>query len=220
MAKISQSNPKVEQITTNSPTTKSALQTINSKALKTTKAIKTTKSKLTTSGQHVKTPSKVLTEDNKKIKTSYSVENNIKSNFAKGMIEELKRFPSGLFELNFLENKKQPVEIINKKASIKKTQTTSNKTPVKPSTEKKVSTEDVQVISSVDNNKYKRICTVTNWSQFRAGKAQFQLQYSNTHLCNYILFSSVAITEDSTMTSDEYKLQTIQHNDFGTSKIS
>jgi hypothetical protein len=67
----------------------------------------------------------------------------------------------------------------------------------------------------VNNNKYKRICTITNWSQFRAGKAQFQIQYSNTHLCNYILFSSVAITEDSTMTSDDYKLQTIQHNDFG-----
>lgn len=62
------------------------------------------------------------------------------------------------------------------------------------------------------DDKYKRICTITNWSQFRSGKAQFQTEYTNIHLCNYILFSSVAISEDST---DSFKLQPIQHNDMG-----
>ena len=90
-------------------------------------------------------------------------------------------------------------------------------TQTKPPLERKaeIMEDTSNTENDVENNKYKRICTVTNWSQFRAGKAQFQLQYSNTHLCNYILFSSVAITEDTTMTTEDYKLQTIQHNDFG-----
>ncbi len=58
-------------------------------ATKALKTIKTTKSKQFTAQVATKTPQKlVITSDNKNdeknIKTSYSVENNIKSNFAKG----------------------------------------------------------------------------------------------------------------------------------------
>jgi hypothetical protein len=114
------------------------------------------------------------------------------------------------------ENKKEIIEIINKKTPIKKTLKSKSKSPLELQME--MEKQEMENISVEDENKYKRICTVTNWSQFRSGKAQFQLQYSNIHLCNYILFSSVAITEDSSQLSEEYKLQPIQHNDYGKQK--
>ena len=93
VAKISQSNPKVVPITTSLPLTKTTLQT--TKLVKTTKPakpIRTTKETTkiaTTNNPPSKIESKLITNDvkvsEKSLKTSYSVENNIKSNFAKGI---------------------------------------------------------------------------------------------------------------------------------------
>ena len=68
---------------------------------------------------------------------------------------------------------------------------------------------------SAEDNTYKRMCMVTNWSQFRAGKGRFQFEYINLHLCNHIVFSSASVAEDNSNLEDEFKIQPIQHNDFG-----
>jgi chitinase len=66
------------------------------------------------------------------------------------------------------------------------------------------------------NNKYKRICVVTNWAQYRTGRARFQFEYINVHLCNYIIYSSVVIEEKEMIGNEsqiDYQIKTTQHND-------
>lgn len=74
-------------------------------------------------------------------------------------------------------------------------------------------TENIEEFKDDDNSKYKRICVVTNWSQFRPGRGSFRYDHININLCNYLIFSAAAIVEENSMISDEFKLHHIQHND-------
>lgn len=64
-------------------------------------------------------------------------------------------------------------------------------------------------------NDYKRICIVTNWAQFRTGKAHFKFEYINLHLCTHIIFSSATINEIDAGETYEYAIKSVQQNDFG-----
>ena len=69
-------------------------------------------------------------------------------------------------------------------------------------------------------DKYKRMCIVTNWSQFRPGRGRFQFELINVDLCNYIIFSSIVVIESESTEAEyndeeEYILKPVQHNDFG-----
>jgi hypothetical protein len=69
--------------------------------------------------------------------------------------------------------------------------------------------------SSQAPDDYKRLCVVTNWSQFRSGKGRFLFEYINVHLCNYIVFSSLGINDEEFADNGEYTLKSVQHNDMG-----
>ena len=66
-----------------------------------------------------------------------------------------------------------------------------------------------------DDDQYRRMCLITNWSQFRGGRGRFQFEYINSHLCNHIIFSSVIIAEAEDTEDEEYVLKSVQHNDIG-----
>jgi len=66
-----------------------------------------------------------------------------------------------------------------------------------------------------DDDQYRRMCLITNWSQFRGGRGRFQFEYINIHLCNHIIFSSVIIAEAEDTEDEEYVLKSVQHNDIG-----
>jgi hypothetical protein len=71
-----------------------------------------------------------------------------------------------------------------------------------------------------DDDQYRRMCVVTNWSQFRGGRGRFQFEYINIHLCNHIIFSSVIIAEAEDTEDEEYVLKSVQHNDIGKQILS
>jgi hypothetical protein len=76
--------------------------------------------------------------------------------------------------------------------------------------------ENEEEISDVtDDDQYRRMCLITNWSQFRGGRGRFQFEYINIHLCNHIIFSSVIIAEAEDTEDEEYVLKSVQHNDIG-----
>jgi hypothetical protein len=67
--------------------------------------------------------------------------------------------------------------------------------------------------ANATKDKYERICVVTNWSQFRVGKAKFTFNKIDTSLCNIILFSSAEVFED--LATSEYRLNSLQQTDYG-----
>jgi hypothetical protein len=73
--------------------------------------------------------------------------------------------------------------------------------------------------SAVANSKYKGMCIVTNWSQFRPGRGRFTFDLINVDLCNYIIFSSIVVIEAEEVEyedeEEEFILKPVQHNDFG-----
>jgi hypothetical protein len=75
--------------------------------------------------------------------------------------------------------------------------------------------EDTKEVSDPNEPEYKRMCIVTDWSQFRSGKGRFQFEFINLKLCNHIIFSSVVIAEDEEAEDEEYTLKMVQHNDLG-----
>ena len=75
--------------------------------------------------------------------------------------------------------------------------------------------EDTKDAGDPNQPEYRRMCIVTDWSQFRSGKGRFQFEFINFNLCNHIIFSSVVIAEDEEAEDEEYTLKMVQHNDLG-----
>lgn len=88
-----------------------------------------------------------------------------------------------------------------------------------------------------ETDKYKAMCIVTNWSQFRQGRGRFQFEFINLDYCNHIVFSSIVVIqeektrkrsirsadyeedeedEDYESSGESFALKPVQHNDFGT----
>jgi len=79
-------------------------------------------------------------------------------------------------------------------------------------------TEERTTVEDKSQPDYKRMCIVTDWSQFRKGKGQFKFEYINIHLCNHIIFSTVVVSESEEAEDEEeqgenYIIKTVQHND-------
>jgi hypothetical protein len=82
-----------------------------------------------------------------------------------------------------------------------------------------------RLVSSAAASKYKGMCQVTNWSQFRTGRGRFTFDMIDVDLCKYIIFASIAVIEseaeadyeddDEEAAEAEYMLKPVQHNDFG-----
>lgn len=65
--------------------------------------------------------------------------------------------------------------------------------------------------SNTNDDLHKRICVVTNWSQFRSGLARFQFENINTNLCNHIIFSSVSVSQEE---DSKFTVRPIRQNDY------
>ncbi|RNA25667.1 acidic mammalian chitinase-like [Brachionus plicatilis] len=59
-----------------------------------------------------------------------------------------------------------------------------------------------------DGNTYKRMCVVTNWSQFRPGRGRFSFDFIDSTLCNYVVE-----TDYDYYDSEEFEIQAVQHNE-------
>lgn len=66
-----------------------------------------------------------------------------------------------------------------------------------------------------DANNYKRMCVVTNWSQFRPGRGRFSFDFIDSSLCNYVIYASVKVVEAEYDydDSEEFEIQAVQHNE-------
>ncbi|CAF0742069.1 unnamed protein product [Brachionus calyciflorus] len=66
-----------------------------------------------------------------------------------------------------------------------------------------------------DGKTYKRMCVVTNWSQFRPGRGRFSFDFIDAKLCNHIIYASVKVAESDSddFDSEEYEIQAVQHNE-------
>lgn len=67
----------------------------------------------------------------------------------------------------------------------------------------------------IQDDEYKRMCVVTNWSQFRSGRGRFVFDFINVNLCNHIIYTSVKIEEVEDAEEEEYDLKAVQHNELG-----
>lgn len=67
----------------------------------------------------------------------------------------------------------------------------------------------------IDENKYKRMCVVTNWSQYRSGRGRFQFDFIEPYLCNYVVYTSVKIEEEEDPDYEDFILKGVQHNEKG-----
>ena len=93
---------------------------------------------------------------------------------------------------------------------------TVDKKKVQEKNNEEIEDEEQESATVDDPNapEYKRMCIVTDWSQFRKGKGQFKFEYINIHLCNHIIFSTVVVSESEEAEEDEeYIIKTVQHND-------
>ena len=62
-------------------------------------------------------------------------------------------------------------------------------------------------------SEHKRICIVTNWSQFRPGQGRFRFEDINPIYCNHIMFSSVSIGAEDDNDS-KFTVKPIRQNDY------
>jgi hypothetical protein len=64
-----------------------------------------------------------------------------------------------------------------------------------------------------DDNQYKRMCVVTNWSQYRSGRGRFQYDFIEPYLCNYVIYTSVKVEEEEDPDYEDFVIRGIQHNE-------
>jgi hypothetical protein len=70
-----------------------------------------------------------------------------------------------------------------------------------------------------ESHKYKRMCIVTNWSQFRPSDGKFLFDFIDVNLCNHIIFSNIIVIEQENEDYEDeisFVLKPVQHNEFGT----
>ncbi len=63
--------------------------------------------------------------------------------------------------------------------------------------------------SLVEPLRYKKVCYVTNWSQYREGYGRFQPENIDPFLCTHVIYAFAYIDEESLL------LRSIEHNDLG-----
>ena len=61
----------------------------------------------------------------------------------------------------------------------------------------------------LDIFKYKKVCYVTNWSQYRPKPAKFSIENIDPHLCTHLVYA-FAYIDNTTLT-----VKTIEENDEG-----
>lgn len=70
-----------------------------------------------------------------------------------------------------------------------------------------------------NNTKYRKMCIVTSWSQFRQGRGRFHFEFIDSKLCKYIIYASVKVFEEGDESDnegemvEEYVIKPVQHND-------
>lgn len=85
----------------------------------------------------------------------------------------------------------------------------------KNKTQKSESSEYIIEDTADDGNTYKRMCVVTNWSQFRPGRGRFSFDFIDSTLCNHVIYASVKVAEADYDydDSEEFEIQAVQHNE-------